>query len=75
MLELYVMDSCPYCRKVMDYLNEHNINFQKKEIGNSENHRKLLELGGVDQVPFMVDENTKMYESSDIIDYINQNYL
>lgn len=74
MLELYVMDTCPYCKKVMSYLEEQNINYEKRDIGNSENHRKLLELGGIDQVPFMVDENTKMYESSDIIEYIKSNY-
>ncbi len=74
MLELYVMDTCPYCRKVMNYLEEQNIKYEKKEIGNSENHRKLLEIGGIDQVPFMVDKNNKMYESDDIINYIKNNY-
>jgi glutaredoxin len=63
------METCPYCRKVMNFLDENNIDYNKIDITNSENHRRLLELGGKDQVPFMVDNDIKMYESSDIIDY------
>ena len=70
MIDLYVMETCPYCRKVMNFLEENNIDFNKKDISNSENHRRLLELGGLDQVPFMIDDKVKMYESSDIIEYL-----
>lgn len=69
MVDLYMMETCPYCRKVMNFLDENNIDYNKIDITNSENHRRLLELGGKDQVPFMVDNDIKMYESSDIIDY------
>ena len=69
MADLYVMETCPYCRKVMDFLYENQIDFNKKDISNGENHRRLLELGGKDQVPFLHDENVKMYESDDIIEY------
>ena len=31
-----------------------------------------MEIGGKDQVPFMVDENTKMYESNDIVEYLKK---
>ena len=72
MADLYVLENCPYCRKVMDFLSENKINFNKKDISNSENHRRLLELGGKDQVPFLHDENVKMYESNDIIDYFTK---
>ena len=37
-----------------------------------ENKKRLLTLGGKAQVPFLVDEDTTMYESDDIIDYLNQ---
>ncbi len=69
MVDLYIMETCPYCRKVMNFLDENNIDYNKIDITNSENHRRLLELGGKDQVPFLHDGNTKMYESSDIIKY------
>ena len=37
-----------------------------------ENKERLLTLGGKAQVPFLVDGDTMMYESDDIIDYLNQ---
>ena len=72
MIDLYVMETCPYCRKVMNFLDENKIDYNKYEIGNSKNHNLLLELGGKEQVPFMVDGDTKMYESDDIINYIKK---
>lgn len=37
---------------------------------------ELIELGGIAQVPFLVDPNTgtKMYESADIVDYLEETY-
>tara|TARA_B100000508_G_scaffold74109_2_gene57712 strand:+ start:7628 stop:7885 length:258 start_codon:yes stop_codon:yes gene_type:complete len=37
---------------------------------------ELLEISGSKQTPFLVDteKDVKMYESSDIIDYIRENY-
>ena len=39
--------------------------------------KKLIEIGGKSQVPFLVDtdKNIKMYESDAIIEYIQKNYL
>ncbi|MDR1168909.1 MAG: glutathione S-transferase N-terminal domain-containing protein [Heliobacteriaceae bacterium] len=72
MLELFVLDSCPYCRKVTDYMKEHNIACKTQDITVPENLEKLLELGGEKQVPFLYDKdnNVKMYESDDIIKYL-----
>ena len=71
MFDLFIMESCPYCRKVMNYLNENGIPFHKFDITNSDNEKMLLALGGKDQVPFLHDEenDVKMYESDDIIKY------
>lgn len=70
MVDLYVMDSCPYCQKVMNFADDMDIKYDKFEVDNSENHNRLIMLGGKDQVPFLVDGETKMYESSDIIEYL-----
>lgn len=74
MIDLYVMETCPYCRRVMDFFEQTHIEYNKKDVSNSENHRKLLEIGGKDQVPFLIDGKTKMYESGDIIEYVKNNY-
>ena len=72
MLELYVSETCPYCRKVMDFFEENNINYAKKNVAEPENLNILLKTGGKAQVPFLIDtdKNVSMYESDDIIEYV-----
>ena len=72
MLDLYILETCPYCRKVMSFLSENNIKFHKFDVSNKNNIQKLLALGGKEQVPFLFDEESdmKMYESDDIIEYL-----
>lgn len=72
MLDLYVLENCPYCKKVMSYVNEKNIDINKINIEEKQNEETLIKLGGKRQVPFLVDKerNIQMYESSDIIEYL-----
>ena len=74
MLELYVMESCPYCQKVLKYFDEKNISYNRMDISNRENYDNLIRLGGMEQVPFLNDTENEvtMYESSDIIDYASK---
>ncbi len=72
MLDLFILESCPYCRKVMDFMKENNIKFHKFDTINNDNALRLLTIGGVDQVPFLYNEETddKIYESEEIIKYL-----
>lgn len=72
MLDLFVLESCPYCQKVMKYMKEHNINYHKFDTVNNDNVLRLLSIGGKDQVPFLYNENSndKIYESDKIIEYL-----
>lgn len=72
MIDLYISEACPYCRKVLDFCKNYDIKFNKKDVSNPENRDELESLGGKIQVPFLVDNdnNTKMYESDDIINYL-----
>ena len=72
MLDLYILESCPYCKKVMAFFEEVNIPFNKIDIKNNANEETLIKLGGKRQVPFLVDNdrNIQMYESNDIIEYV-----
>ena len=72
MLELFVFESCAYCRKVMDYLDEHKIPYNKIDISQKTNEEALIRIGGKRQVPFLIDndKNIEMYESNDIIEYL-----
>lgn len=73
MLELFVLETCPYSKKVMEFMKKRGIDYKKKDVSNPENLEMLLELGGEQQVPFLYDEdrNVKMYESDDIIEYVS----
>lgn len=72
MLELFVLETCPYCIKVMDFLNKENMKYKKIDISNKESEESLIQIGGKRQVPFLIDteRNIQMYESKDIIEYL-----
>lgn len=73
MLLLYILDECPYCQKVLAHLEEKKMPFRPMNITDPVNLDELLVLGGEQQVPFLVDtdNNVKMYESLDIIEYLD----
>ena len=75
MFELFIKESCPYCKKVMQNFNKNGIEYEKKDVNDEENMKTLLELGGKDQVPFLYspDNDVRLYESSDIIEYAKYN--
>lgn len=72
MIDLYILETCPFCRKVMSFFDENNIKYNKKDILEQDNLDELMKLGGKQQVPFLVDNdnNKSMYESNDIIEYV-----
>ena len=77
MLELYANTGCPYCQKVMAKLNDLGVDFifRSHSFTDGENARSF-KIGGKTQVPFLVDaeKGVQMYESSDIIAYLEENY-
>ena len=42
MLTVYVSPSCSSCRKVKDWLNEHNIEFREKNIFSASSYGSML---------------------------------
>lgn len=71
MLELYYSESCPYCRKVINFFTENNIEYEPKDINERENFERLMEMGKISQIPFLIDtdNDVMLYESDKIIDY------
>lgn len=57
----------------MNHLKTKNIKYHKFDTSNNDNVLRLLSIGGKDQVPFLYNEDTndKIYESDQIIEYIN----
>jgi len=72
MINIYELETCPYCKKVIDFMDNNKIPYKKIDIANPQNEEELITLGGKRQVPFIVDKenNVEMYESSEIIDYL-----
>ncbi len=75
MIQLYLWDSCPFCRKVSRAAAELGLvagkDFEVIPAGPGTPGRLTVEeRGGSQMVPFLVDGQTAMYESDDIIDYL-----
>ena len=72
MLKLYTYQNCPYCQKVRSAFAEMRISYEEVDAERgTPGALELVELGGKQQVPFLVDEEQGifMYESDDIISY------
>lgn len=72
-LVLYYKPSCPYCKKVIDYMDKNGISIPMEDTGDQDNEQELVRLGGKRQVPCLVVDGSAMYESSDIIDWLSKN--
>lgn len=72
-LDLYYRPTCPFCRKVLAWMQEHDVKDVTLHDITSEPGTKdtLLEVGGKDQVPCLFIDGKPMYESDDIIAYLD----
>ncbi|TGN18399.1 glutathione S-transferase N-terminal domain-containing protein [Leptospira idonii] len=79
MFQLYQYASCPYCQRVISYLSRTSLvpgkDYELVEASHGTPGREeVVRLGGISQVPFLVDKETKLYESMDIIEYLKRKY-
>jgi glutathione S-transferase len=85
MLELYQSEGCPHCAKVRETLSELGVSYvvhnprlpgnQGSDVTNDITYDELT-AGGEDQIPYLVDTDrgVTMYESDDIVDYLEEHY-
>lgn len=69
-LKLYYMDYCPFCDKVINYINNNNLEIELKNINIKENYDELILKGGLDQVPMLLVDGKPLYESEEIIKFL-----
>lgn len=74
MITLFIRTGCPYCEKVRAVLEKHALMYETKNIANETVLKELIQEGGKQQVPFLVDGEARMYESGDIVAYIEDVY-
>ena len=75
-LELYVMTGCPYCIKVENFLASNGISISQRNITTDRTaEQHLIAVGGKRQVPCLFIDGKPLYESSDIITWVQKNML
>ncbi len=90
MITLYVKSNCPYSLKAIAALDVRNIPYTLKNIADPAVAQELIDIGGKRKVPFLEDDapcdaaqhlapcllqgEVQMYESDDIVKYIEENY-
>ena len=77
-LELYELEGCPYCAKVIETLDELDLEYESHMVPRSHSERTEVEaVSGQTGVPVLVDEEhgvEGMSESDDIVEYLEETY-
>ena len=73
-LTLYYLPTCPYCIKVLRFLDANGIVIDLKSTTEPENQTRLLEVGKINQVPCLFIDGKPLYESDDIIVYLKEKF-
>ena len=72
-LVLYQRQSCPFCRKVTQYLDSAGISVPMKDTTDPSLRDELVRIGGKGQVPCLIIDGSPLYESDDIIRWFKTN--
>ncbi len=67
---------CPTCGKPLKAANRLGVEYQRKKVWQfpREKRAKVIELSGQNRVPIIVDGDTVMHESDDIVQYLDKKY-
>ncbi len=76
MLQLFFDRTCPFCQRVLQFIESKGIPYEAKEMSlrsESPERDELIRLSGRTQVPYLVDpeHDVKMPESADIMRYLD----
>jgi glutathione S-transferase len=79
LIKIYQFRACPFCQKVVfkifDLGLKQGVDYELVEASfGTPGRDEVIALGGKSQVPFMVDGETKLYESNDIIQYLENKF-
>lgn len=70
-LTLFYKPTCPYCQKVLAYMQEQDIACNMKNTLEPGVRDELIAIGGKGQVPCLIIDGEPMYESDDILMYLH----
>ncbi|MCI8468653.1 MAG: glutaredoxin [Eggerthellaceae bacterium] len=69
---LYYKKTCPFCVKVMRFMDANHITMDTRDTLQPGNEDDLVRIGGKKQVPCLVVDGRALYESDDIIAYLRE---
>lgn len=72
---LYYKKSCPYCQKVLRFMEANHLTMDTRETTQPGNQNDLIRIGGKKQVPCLIVNGKPLYESDDIIAYLRGNFV
>ena len=72
-LTLYHKQTCPFCIKVLHYMEQEGIDIPLKNVADYNNYEELVGIGGKGQVPALSIGGNILYESDDIIQWFKDN--
>lgn len=68
-LTLYIGKGCHFCKRVTDFLEQHPMPIEIKDVWQDEAmNKEMINLTGSSQVPCLKIDETYMHESFDIIE-------
>ena len=70
-LTLYFKPTCPFCIKVLDYMEQQDIACEMRDTLQPGVRGELVAIGGKGQVPCLIIDGAPLYESDDIIAYLH----
>lgn len=68
---LYYKPTCPYCVKVLAYMQDQDIAMEMRDTTDPANRDELAGIAGKTQVPCLVIDGVPMLESDDIVMYLH----
>ena len=76
MLTLFNLDRCRHCRTVRSWLEEHDIDYDKRDVPRDRSQRHEVFALGLESsgVPVLVDGDQVLQDSGRILDYLRQQY-
>lgn len=77
MITLYYKPTCPFCRRVLAVVDRLSLEVTLHDVSaDSALADELIAKGGKMQVPYLIDDaaDTALYESDDIVNYLQKQY-
>ena len=75
-LTLYQFPMCPFCARVLSFIKQNSLDVPTKNtLTSPAAKQELMQIGGKTQVPCLVIDGKPMYESMDIINWLDKNMV